>query len=109
LWIVSALLALLFVVTGASKVFGIAPSPANFARWGLSPSFRYFIGAAEIAGGIGLLVPLVARFAAAGLLITMLGAIRTGVVFHETMHIVLPAVLAVMLVWIIAMRSMRKR
>src|SRR5207253_2143490 len=89
LWVVSGLVALTFMMTGSGKLLAMPPSPENFARWGLSTTLMYVVGAAEVAGAIGLLIPRVAPFAALGLAATMLGAVRTGVVFSEPMHVAL--------------------
>jgi uncharacterized membrane protein YphA (DoxX/SURF4 family) len=97
IWVVSGLLALTFLLTGFGKLAGMPPSPENFARWGYSTTFMRLIGAVEVAGGAALLVPRVAPLAALLLGATMLGAIKTGVVFHEPLHIALPAVLLVLL------------
>ena len=91
--VLTALLALTFVLTGGSKLASVAPSPENFARWGFSMTFMYAIGAIEVVGGLALLVPRLSPFAALLLAGTMLGAVRTGVVFHEALHIALPLVL----------------
>ena len=101
LWVVSGLLALTFVITGVSKVASVPPSPENFARWGFSPGFMMAVGVVEILGSIGLLVPRVAPFAATVLLLTMGGALRTGLVHHEALHIALPTVLGALLAWVI--------
>ncbi len=101
LWIVTALLALTFVATGGGKLAAVPPSPANFARWGLSMNFMRFIGAAEVAGGLALLWRPLAPLAAVALIPIMVGAIKTGVQFHETMHIALPGVLIVLLIVVI--------
>ena len=104
LWSLTGLLALTFVVTGGSKVAAVKPSPENFARWGLSPMIMRAVGAAEILGGIGLLIALVAPFAAIGLVLLMLGALRTGVVYREALHVVVPAILIVLLAGVIYAR-----
>lgn len=106
LWVVIGLSSLMFVMTGVSKLAAIPPSPENFARWGLSPTMMRLIGVLEVLGGIGLLVPLVSRAAALGLIAIMFGALRTGIVFHETLHIALPLVLIAMLA-VIALRRRR--
>jgi putative oxidoreductase len=103
-WALSALLALLFVVTGSSKLAAIPPSPENFARWGLSPTFMLVIGAVEVLGGLGLLFPRFAPLAALVLIGTMLGALRTGIVFGEMLHVILPAVLLVALATLVYLR-----
>jgi hypothetical protein len=64
----------------------------------------YGIGGAEVLGAIGLLIPRVAPFAALGLIATMLGAVRTGIVFSEPMHVVLPLVLIALLAFVIYRR-----
>lgn len=107
LWAITLLVAVTFVLTGIGKLASMPPSPENFARWGLSMQMMYAIGALEVLGGLGLLLPRTATLAALGLAATMVGAVRTGVVFHETMHIVLPAVLIVLLLVIAYARRER--
>jgi uncharacterized membrane protein YphA (DoxX/SURF4 family) len=97
LWSLIGLLALTFFAAGAGKVGAVKPSPENFARWGLSPAIMRLVGAAEMLGAIGLLIPRAAPFAAVGLCLLMLGAIRTGVTYREPLHVALPAVLIAVL------------
>jgi|GEM_PF-1280675 len=106
LWfrILVGVLALTFVLTGGSKLASVPPSPENFIRWGFSMHFMYLIGAVEVLGGLALLLRPTTFFAAIILSGTMLGAIRTGIVFHETMHILLPAVLLILLAVVILRR-----
>lgn len=54
--------------------------PHAFTASGYSEGFGLFIATAEACGAIGLWVPKVARLAAAGLSIIMLGAVYT--LFH---------------------------
>jgi uncharacterized membrane protein YphA (DoxX/SURF4 family) len=98
---VTALVALTFAVTGSSKLADVAPSPENFARWGYSMTFMHVIGAVEIAGAVGLLLPRLSPFAALGLIATMIGAARTGIVYGEPFHIVVPVVLIALLALIV--------
>ena len=58
----------------------------------------------EMAGAIGVLIPRAAPFAAVGLCLLMLGAIRTGVVYEEPLHIALPAVLIALLALVVYVR-----
>jgi uncharacterized membrane protein YphA (DoxX/SURF4 family) len=97
LWSLTGLVALVFFAAGAGKVGAVKPSPENFARWGLPPSVMRAVGAAEVLGAVGLCIPVVAPFAALCLCLLMLGAIRTGVVYKEPVHVALPAVLIVLL------------
>jgi uncharacterized membrane protein YphA (DoxX/SURF4 family) len=104
LWILIALLALTFATTGVSKLAGVSPSPENFARWGYSMTFMRVIGAVELIGAIGLVVPRSSPFAAAGLIVPMIGALRTGIAFGEPLHIALPLVLITLLVVVVVSR-----
>ena len=80
LWTIQVLLALLFVFSGVTKflmpVAKMQEGPVKFPM-----AFLYFIGVAEILGGLGLVLPGMLRIkrgltplAAAGLLIIMIGA-----------------------------------
>jgi len=102
-WSLSGLLALTFLVTGAGKLGSVKPSPENFARWDSRPPSC----ARGRRGNLGrdrLLIPRVAPFAAIGLCLVMLGAIRTGVVYKEALHIALPAVLLALLALVVYVR-----
>ena len=82
LWIVQVLLALLFVFAGVMKL--VMPleqmaGPVAFPGW-----FLRFIGVVELLGGLGLILPGLLRirtsltvWAAAGLVIVMIGAVGT--------------------------------
>ena|ERR1043166_759932 len=81
LWILQSLLSLLFLFAGVMKfLMPVAEmqkgSPVVFPGW-----FFHFIGACEVLGGLGLILPVLLRIkpgltplAAAGLGIIMLGA-----------------------------------
>ncbi len=75
LWILSGLVALLFVGAGGSKLAGAAAMVDLFAKVGLGQWFRYFTGLLEVAAGIGLLIPRYAFYAAVLLAIVMVGAV----------------------------------
>ena len=74
-----------------------------FTEIGAGQWFRYFIGAVELAGGIGLMVARVAGPAAVGLMALMVGAGYTqAVVLDEPAMVVTPAiifVLAAVIAW----------
>ncbi|MGI4875056.1 MAG: DoxX family protein [Janthinobacterium lividum] len=74
-WILQGLLALAFILSGAHKFMDLPKTVSGFTGMGLPAWFAYFIAGAEIAGGIGLLLPRLTRLAAAGLIIIMLGAV----------------------------------
>ncbi len=107
LWIINALLALAFIAAGTMKV--LRPKPALVASglaWAddfADPTVK-LIGAAELIGGIGLILPLLTGIApvltpiaAAALTVVMIGAIAVHVRRKEnaTPSIVLGALSAV--------------
>jgi uncharacterized membrane protein YphA (DoxX/SURF4 family) len=79
LWIIQVLLALLFVFAGGMKL--VLPLDQLAGPFPLPGPFLRFIGAAELLGGLGLILPAALRIrpgltplAAAGLVIIMIGA-----------------------------------
>jgi uncharacterized membrane protein YphA (DoxX/SURF4 family) len=79
LWVIQGLLAALFLFAGSTKL--ILPIEAMAGPVALPGWFLRFIGVAEVAGAIGLILPWLSRFqprltpiAAAGLVIIMAGA-----------------------------------
>src|SRR4029450_4390808 len=74
-WIASALLCALFLYAGPPKWTGAAKPVEMFHQFGYSDSFRIFIGGCETIGGIALLFPNFAFWAACGLFIIMGGAV----------------------------------
>jgi hypothetical protein len=102
LWILQGLLAALFVFAGGMKL--VVPldqlrGPVEFPGW-----FLRFIGAAELLGGLGLVLPGLFRIrpaltplAAAGLVIIMIGATGVGLAAGDPMTALIPAVVGVLL------------
>jgi len=83
LWAAQILLGVAFVFFGQRKLTGGLVQ--EFADIGAGQWLRYFVGAAELAGGIGLLTPWLAGLAAAGLAANMAGAtIINATVLHNT-------------------------
>jgi uncharacterized membrane protein YphA (DoxX/SURF4 family) len=83
LWALKGLLAAAFLGAGGAKLAGNPKMKANFSGWGFPAWFMTFVGAAEAAGGIGLLVPQTRAAAAAGLILLMLGAAGTHLRHRE--------------------------
>jgi uncharacterized membrane protein YphA (DoxX/SURF4 family) len=75
LWILSGLVALVFIGAGGAKLAGARVMVDMFAKVGLGQWFRYFTGLLEVAGAIGLLASRHAFYAALLLAIVMVGAI----------------------------------
>src|SRR5262245_2752604 len=97
------LLALLFVAGGVTKLVGVESAVAGFEHFGYPPWFRLLIGALETLGGIGLLLPAVARPAAAGLVGIMIGAVWTLIRMGDSP--VPPVVVGAILVFILSRRN----
>jgi putative oxidoreductase len=77
LWTLSGLVALAFVFAGGGKLAGAAAMVDLFDKVGVGQWFRYVTGLLEITGGIGLLIPRYAFYAAVLLVIVMVGAVMT--------------------------------
>jgi uncharacterized membrane protein YphA (DoxX/SURF4 family) len=100
-WVISVLLAGLYLSGGIPKMAGAENTVEGFRAWGFSDGFRIFIGCAETAGGIGLLIPALATWAALGLSIIMVGAAYTHCL-HTPPAYALPAITCFFLLLFIA-------
>lgn len=83
-WAVQLVLASQFVASGLFKLTGDPRMVAMFAEIGAGQWLRVVVGALEVAGAVGLLVPRLTRLAAAGLVALMLGATVTNVAVLDT-------------------------
>jgi uncharacterized membrane protein YphA (DoxX/SURF4 family) len=81
LWVVQVILALQFLGAGMMKLAGAEAMVAMFGRLGGEPWLRYGVGIVELAGAVGILVPLLSGLAAACLSVHMLLATLTTVAF----------------------------
>lgn len=102
-WVLSIALAALFLIGSLPKLMGEAV--AQFADWGYASWFSYLIGAAELAGALGLLIPKLARWAALGLIVVMLGAAYTHISNAEGMRTLVPVAFALALGFVAKLRS----
>src|SRR5215471_9981712 len=85
LWAAQIPLGALFINLGLAKLKG--GQVQEFDLIGAGQWMRYLVGAAELAGGIGLLTPWLAGLAAAGLAANMAGAtIINATVLHNTAY-----------------------
>ena len=78
LWVLQVLLALQFAMAGLVKVIGDPAMVEMFATIGIGQWFRYVVGALEIAGAVGVLIPRFSGLAALGLVCLMAGATFTN-------------------------------
>lgn len=106
LWIIAGLVGLAFIATGLIKL--IRPKD-KLAEMGLAWTEDFSsnqvkgIGAVELLGGLGVILPgltgiapILVPIAATGLVLVMIGAIATHIRRKETAGIPLPAVLLVL-------------
>jgi putative oxidoreductase len=98
LWVVSVLLAAMFMFSGAIKLLKPADVKPMFVHYGYAAWFATLIGICEALGGLGLLIPRLGGLAASGLAIIMVGAFFTHATHHEMSHAMVPLVLFVLLV-----------
>ncbi|GGV38786.1 hypothetical protein GCM10010182_73910 [Actinomadura cremea] len=94
LWGAQILIAVfLLVASGLPKLVGQADAVESFALLGWSDLMRYFVGAVEVAGAIGLVVPRLAGLAATGLVGLMIGAVLVQLLVFEPAWALFPAAL----------------
>jgi hypothetical protein len=101
LWIVQALLGLLFLFGGVMKL--VLPLDQLKGPVELPGAFLRFIGVAETAGGLGLILPSLLHIrpgltplAAAGLVIVMIGATVITVLGGDPIAALIPAVVGLL-------------
>jgi putative oxidoreductase len=101
MWVVSGLLAALFLFAGLPKL--LMPGKM-LAQWVYAPWFLTVVGVCETLGAIGLLMPRIAALAAAGLGGIMIGAVYTLVSHHLNKELPIPILVFVLLMLVIYLR-----
>ena len=104
LWAIRILLSAQFIVGGVLKLTADPSMVAMFDDIGHGQGLRLLVGVCEVAGGIGLLISRLARLAAIGLVLLMLGAIVTNI-FALQISPVLPLILGVLAAVVAVVRS----
>src|SRR3712207_4621454 len=84
LWAPQVLLALVFAMARLAKVFGDPAMVQMFATIGIGQWFRYVVGALEIAGAVGVLIPRLSGLAVLGLIGLMAGGTLNDVIVLGT-------------------------
>lgn len=112
LWIVQVLLAALFLFAGGFKL--VVPIEAMAGPVALPGWFLRFIGAAEVLGGLGLILPGLFRIrteltplAAAGLVVIMIGATVVTVAAGTIPPALFPALVGLLCAWVSSARARR--
>ncbi|MGW4063460.1 DoxX family protein [Amycolatopsis sp. NPDC004747] len=100
--VLSVLVAVVFFLLGAAKLFALAPMRERATHTGFSVTAYRGIGALEIAGAAGLLlgltVPVLGALAGAGLLLLLAGALVTHVRNRDGVRDLVPAIVCAVLV-----------
>ena len=104
LWVVSGLVAALFLFAGGFKLLKPEMAKQGFVQMGYAAWFAIFIGICEVLGGIGVLIPRVAGLAAACLSVIMVGAVYTVVSHHMYKDAAVPAVTFLLLIFVSSTR-----
>lgn len=109
LWTIQGALALLFLFAGSMKL--TAPAAELARRSALPPLFLRFIGLAEVAGALGLVLPEIlpvgrglTALAAAGLVLIMVGATVLTAAAGQVGTAVFPAVVGLLAAFVVYKR-----
>jgi len=90
LWVLTVLETAAMGLAGFSKFGNPELWTGMFVGWGYPAAFAYVIGAGEMAGAIGVLIPRLATYAAGFLAVIMLGALVTVSVHADPLGITAP-------------------
>ncbi|MEU5259675.1 DoxX family protein [Amycolatopsis sp. NPDC021455] len=100
--VLSVLVAAVFLLFGAAKLFALAPMRERATHAGFSVTAYRGIGVLEIAGAAGLLlglaVPVLGALAGTGLLLLLAGALVTHVRNRDGVRDLVPALVCAALV-----------
>ena len=103
--ILSLGLAIVFLLSGATKLAGVKKIAAQFERWRYPPSVRIAGGALEVAGAALLLVPNLSLYGALVLLGVLVTALYTHVLREKVpSH---GAAAAILLVFVVVLGLLR--
>ena len=83
-------MSVMFLPTAVFKLVNFFLAVQFFTKWGIPVWMMHFIGTAELAGVIGLLIPRTRLAAAFGLLLMMVGGLVTHLTFGEYFLVPMP-------------------
>jgi putative oxidoreductase len=107
LWALQVVLAAVFLLFGIQKVIGGAAWVQLFAMAGYPEWFRTVVGIIETVGGVALLIPGLAAYAALALAVVMFGATFTQLASGGGWDALASLALLVALVVVARMRGSR--
>ena len=88
----AVLMSLMFFPTAFFKLTDFFLAVEFFTKWGIPLWMMHFIGASELAGAIGLLVPRARPAAAFALFLLMIGGLVTHLTHGEYFFAVMPII-----------------
>ena len=97
--IITSILALIFLLSGGAKLLGLEFELEAFERWGYPLWFMYLTGVIEVVGGLALLIPKLAAYAAVAMSGVMVGAVATHLINSEWMMLVIASVILLTAIW----------
>src|SRR5919199_1735090 len=101
-WVLSVLLAALFLIVGVPKILGGQNHWVRaFEMFGYPVWFRIVVGTVETLGAILLLVPVTTIYAACGLALLMIGATYSQLAVGQPASAVPPALLFFVLLYVV--------
>jgi len=103
-WVVQILLAASYVLAASGKLMSRPQWIELFRNWGFPDKVYLVIGALELAGAIGLLIPRLAGYAATGLILIMIGATATHLFNGEGLQVLRPLIFIVFLTFVVYVR-----
>lgn len=86
----SALLSLMFLMPASFKLLNASIAVQHFTTWGIPFWMMHVIGASELAGAVGLLVPRTRLAAAYALFLLMVGGLLTHLTHGEYLFALMP-------------------
>jgi putative oxidoreductase len=87
---IAVFMSVMFLPTAIFKLTNFVLAVEFFTKWGLPLWMMHFIGAAELAGAIGLLVPRTRSAAAFALCLLMIGGLVTHLSHGEWLFATMP-------------------
>jgi uncharacterized membrane protein YphA (DoxX/SURF4 family) len=96
LWALQIMTAGVFVMAAVPKLTADPMAVAGFTAMGFGVAGMYIIGALEVAGAVGLLIPRLTGLAAACLVALMIGAVTVTVLMFGVSLIATPTAVGVL-------------
>ena len=103
-WIFQILLAGVFALAAYGKVTSRPQWIELFRNWGFPDKFYLVVGVLELLGAVGLLIPRIAGYAAAALIVLMIGASATHLINGESLQTLRPLIVIGFLALIVYLR-----